>query len=576
MAYLDDSDISGGAVTGGAVPGRDAGPAAGAARPPRPAGPGRRRVLTVGGLAVGGVLLGAGPAVARAGRTAGAGPWPGGLTESVVWEAGEDGTAEHFVYGVAVTAAGTVLASSEARLSAADTGAHHITVKRSTDGGATWSPSQIVEPSTGGQCWANPTLVADPATGLVSLFYALNDANESSRLLHRVSRDDGRSWSPPADLTALFAGDPAGRPFHLPGPGHGIALSDGTLAVQVWHRHSVALPVDQRAYGAGVLLSDDHGQTWRAGGYVPLETSYPVNEARLFERADGALVLNGRYSSGGVHPRIESVSTDRGRSWSPPTFDPAVRLYTAVDSGLVRLSGGPHRPGPSRLLFSRPDSTTARENLTVSVSYDEGRSFPYERVVYAGSATYSDLARLPDGSALVLYGKDTSTGHPVDHVSCARFDLGWLTGGHDTPSGGPDWYQQRFDAAGAHVVATHGLRTATTADPYTASGRGLLLRGVTPGASIDLRLPVRRAGRYDLVLRCRAVPDGPVATAALDGAAPGPAAPLALPDAAGYAEVHCGTVDVARPGAHTVRLTLTPADLTPVADVELDYLALRA
>lgn len=118
--------------------------------------------------------------------------------------------------------------------------------------------------------------------------------------------------------------------------------------------------------------------------------------------------------------------------------------------------------------------------------------------------------------------------------------------------------------------------TVTTADPYTASGRGLLVRGVTAGATLDLRLAVHRAGRYDLVLRCRAVPGGPSAATALDGAATGPALPLTVDGAAGYAEVDCGQVTLARPGTHTVRLTLTPSGPDAATDLELDYLALRA
>jgi sialidase-1 len=444
-----------------------------------------------------------------------------------------------------------------------------------------------VEQSTNGACWANPTLVADPSTGRVTLFYALNDANDASRVFFRGSRDDGWTWSARTEVTGLFADDPAGRPFHLPGPGHGIALRDGRLVVQVWHRQSVDHPAEQRQYGASVLVSDDHGVTWQAGGRIPVDPVHPVNEARLFERADGALVLDGRYSSGGVHPRIRAVSTDRGRSWAPPVFDTAVRSYTAVDSGLVRLTGGHGRPGASRLLFSRPDSTTARENMTVAVSYDEGRSFPYERVVYAGVSTYSDLAHLPDGTALLLYGRDTSTGHPVDHVALARFDIAWLTGGRDSVRTGPAWHQQRFDAATLPVLRRRSLRTTRVADPYTASGHGLLLRASTPGARADFRLDVERPGRYELVLRCNVSPTTPPLSVAVDGEAVGPAVATALADGTGYTELSCGVHRFAGPGPHTLSLTVAPvgggagARAAPGGtsaglDIELDYVALRA
>ncbi|SEG16310.1 BNR repeat-like domain-containing protein [Actinacidiphila yanglinensis] len=555
------------------------------------AGPGRRALLVASGLSAvsaGAALCGAGPAVAegtdRTRYPAAAGAGAGRFAESVVWAAGEDAAVEHFLYGLVVTARGTVLACSEARLDPSDTGAHHIAVKRSTDGGGSWPASVLVERGTDGRCWANPTLVADPVSGRVMLFYALNSGNDSSRVFFRASRDDGRTWSDRTEVTGLFAADPRARPFHLPGPGHGLCLRDGRLLVQVWHRESVTLPVAARAYGASVLVSDDHGVTWRAGGTLPVDPAYPVNESRLFERSDGAVVLEGRCSSGGVRPRITSVSRDRGGSWAPPVFDPAVRSYTSVDSGMARLSGGYREQGVSRLLFSRPDSTTARQNLTVGVSYDEGRSFPYEKVVYPGPAGYSDLAHFADGTVLVLYGKDTSEGRPVDHVALARFDLAWLTGGRDSNRTGPRWHEHRYDAASLAMLHTDRLRAArSAADPYTAAGRGLLLRCAGPGASVTFRLDVPAPGRYELVVRCRLRPGGPSLTALLDGRGRAAEFSTDLADGIGYGEFSAGRHVLTRAGAHTLTLTVVAAGTGGAgagsggdADVELDYLALRA
>ena len=58
------------------------------------------------------------------------------------------------------------------------------------------------------------------------------------------------------------------------------------------------------------------------------------------------------------------------------------------------------------LAFSNPASTTSRENLTVRVSRDEGKSWPFQRTIEPGSAAYSCLAALGDGCLGLILERD--------------------------------------------------------------------------------------------------------------------------------------------------------------------------
>lgn len=216
--------------------------------------------------------------------------------------------------GLAVTNAGTILAFAEERLQPGDADPHNIVLRRSTDQGQSWGPLQVIEASTNNESWTNPVPVVDRDTGDIFLFYAKNSGNNSSQVFFRKSSDDGLTWSAPTEITSLFAGDPESRPFHLPGPGHGIQLENGRLLVQVWHRHGISLPVEQREYGVSVIYSDDHGATRQAGGYVPVDANYPINESRIVELANGDVIVNGRYASSGTHKRIVAISDDGGES----------------------------------------------------------------------------------------------------------------------------------------------------------------------------------------------------------------------------------------------------------------------
>ncbi len=78
-----------------------------------------------------------------------------------------------------------------------------------------------------------------------------------------------------------------------------------------------------------------------------------------------------------------------------------------------------------RILFSNP-AGERRENMTVRVSYDEGRSWAVSRTIHAGPAAYSCLAVLPDKSVGCLFERGVKS--PYETISLARFPLSWLEG----------------------------------------------------------------------------------------------------------------------------------------------------
>ena len=70
--------------------------------------------------------------------------------------------------------------------------------------------------------------------------------------------------------------------------------------------------------------------------------------------------------------------------------------------------------------------------MTIRLSYDEGRTWPVTRELYAGPSAYSCLAAMPDGGIGCLYERGAK--RPYEAVIFARLSLGWLTGGKDSPS----------------------------------------------------------------------------------------------------------------------------------------------
>ena len=267
------------------------------------------------------------------------------------------------------------------------------------------------------------------------------------------SDDDGKSFSHPTDITKTFE---QFRPDYgwaviAPGPGHGIQLRNGRLVVPVWlsdgsgsefgpgkrgHRPSVV----------SVISSDDHGRTWQRGDIVVRHCDVTPNpsETVALQVHDGRVMLSIRNEST-RYRRLVAFSNDGATGWTEPEFDDG--LFEPICFGsLVRLSEQPVS-GRNRILFANPDSTAnltatrglfrRRENLTIKLSYDEGRTWPVSKVLDPGVAGYSDLAAGPDGLIYCLYEGGDTQGNMFDnsHLTIARLNLEWLTDGQDSLEG---------------------------------------------------------------------------------------------------------------------------------------------
>lgn len=357
--------------------------------------------------------------------------------ENVLFISGRDGYHTYRIPALITSQEGTLLAFCEGRKnSSSDTGDIDLLLRRSTDGGRTWGPVQVVWDDPGNVC-GNPCPVVDEETGTIWLFltHNLGEDNETE-IIKRSARstrtvwvlrsiDDGLSWSMPRDVTATTK-NPEWS-WYATGPGVGIQIRNGP------HSGRLVIPCDHSYYredgsddyGSHVIYSDDGGDTWHLGGVVRPKS----NECQIVELADGrgTLLLNMR-SYFERNRRTHAWSRDGGATWTEPR-DVEALIEPVCQASLIRYSWPEDFTtidgANGTLVFSNPASRE-RANLTVRLSHDDGETWPVMRTLFAGRSAYSCLAVLQDGRVGCVYERGGKT--PYEVIMFSAFTLDWLRG----------------------------------------------------------------------------------------------------------------------------------------------------
>lgn len=284
----------------------------------------------------------------------------------------------------------TLLGFIEARkYSCDDAGYIDLLLRRSLDGGKTWSPPAMVYTNSTEAHWAtigDALPVYDRNDGSIHLVFARNNTD----ILYTRSFDLGLTWQPARNISSSVVT----KRGTFVGTGHdgGAQLASGRLLVPV--------------YGGGskcfLIASDDHGATWQRLADVDVSP----NEWAIAQ-LDGdtgsrllATLRNGAILFG---TRWEARSEDGGVSWSKPVKMPTlVEPFTGCEGSLIRHPNG-------KLYYSHPDPKDhlLRNIMNIKVSDDEGATWKQHTTIWGPghgcdppcvpAASYSSMAVLDDG-----------------------------------------------------------------------------------------------------------------------------------------------------------------------------------
>lgn len=287
----------------------------------------------------------------------------------------------------------------------------NIVVRRSSDNGKTWGEIETVIDFPDGQSASDPSMIVDEVTNDVFLFYNFMDIEKENGVyyLHVMkSTDNGKTWGKPQDITSQITKPEWHKDFKFITSGRGIQTRSGKLLHTMVNLKS----------GLHLFGSDDHGETWF---FIDTPIN-PADESKVVELADGTWMINSRVHNKGL--RIVHTSKDEGKTWEtreePQLIDPgnnaSIIRYTTTKDGYDK----------NRLLFSNTKRTEGRANMTVRISYDEGKTWSEGKTIYPGSAAYSSMTILENGDIGLFFEKEGYTENVF-----VSFSLEWLTDGKD-------------------------------------------------------------------------------------------------------------------------------------------------
>jgi len=301
-----------------------------------------------------------------------------------------------------------------------------VVARYSTDGGYTWSEPVYVADNAGRvDCgYGDPGLVElEDGTVICTFCGGVNFYSSTwdnpQRSYYSVSRDHGRSWSEPVEITSMLWGPDPVNPFCTRYRSSFFSSGNSLILTHGPHKGRILVANVATTDGTGdglcnhAVYSDDGGKSWKVSNLAwgVSEASWGHgDEAKMVQLKDGRILMSVRQWG----ERGYVISEDDGQTWGERNHWPQI-CTNACNGDLIRYDD-------NILLHSIPNSMQ-RENVSVFLSFDEGKSWSEHKSICHYKSVYSSLTVLRDGTIAAYLEENPHGGCELWYEN---FSIDWL------------------------------------------------------------------------------------------------------------------------------------------------------
>lgn len=293
-----------------------------------------------------------------------------------------------------------------------DLGNHRIdvAVRRSFDGGRTWSPQAIVAKgdaaSDGQYGFGDPALVRTAGGRLICLMAAgKNGYFQSMRHIGiTVSDDDGQTWSSPRELTAQGFTDAVHGTTDSLGfwsifatSGKGLLTRDGTVMFATNTLMGLPTGTWEGSSGCYILSSADEGNHWTLGPTLAYDH---CDESKIVQLDNDSILLSVRQRGARGFNRADASAVNWERQWR----NDGIYNGNPCNADIIKVPFMKHT-----YLHTYLKHPKDRRQLQLAVSTDDCRTWHDILTIQDGGAAYSTMEFLSNNHLAVFF-EDGSAG----------------------------------------------------------------------------------------------------------------------------------------------------------------------
>ena len=329
-----------------------------------------------------------------------------------------------------------LVALAEGRYLNGDQGKNDLIVSLSRDGGKTWSPPAVAA-AANGATFNNPYIMYDPVTQRLVLFFQCYPPGVSEQ--GSVRPEPG--WKSPHSLRNLVCFSADGVVWTEPrdvtaSTKHEDAMitcsgpNPGVVLTRGQHKGRLVVVFNEAPRFGNWHLTAAYSDDHGETWRLGEKSAsgMGINEVSVAETEDGRVLVVSRHYGGPGGNTRRVAYSADGGATWGPIAPHSELPCYGCQNGLVRYSFADDAERGLRSRILFTGPRADRVDGIIKMSYDDGKTWPVQKDFGPGPFGYSAICPLEPGFFGVLYEVNAS---PLTTIKFTRVSMSWLTDGQD-------------------------------------------------------------------------------------------------------------------------------------------------